>query len=117
MTIKVRDLLKKLVNGEAVPKKIEYKGTIYKYFEDHEYLSTKYREDKNNGLCLDYIPSLEEEAEIIEEIEYPILHKISADKNTGDKMPNQEYLIDCNFAKLNKAIYKIIDELKELKRD
>ena len=49
MTIKMKELLKKLLNGEDVPKKIKYENTIYTYFEDNEYLSTKYREDEYNN--------------------------------------------------------------------
>ena len=60
------------------------------------------------------------EFEIIEkekEIEYPLLHKIGGNETTGDKMPNQEYLINCNFEHLNKAVYQLIDEVNKLKKN
>lgn len=56
--------------------------------------------------------------EIIEEdkgMECPILHKTAPNIITGDEMPNWRYLIDKNFECLNKTIYKLIDEINNLK--
>lgn len=109
MTIKMKELLKKILNGEDVPKKIKYENTIYTYFEDNEYLSTKYREDEYNGLCIDYVPSLEKEVEIIEE-----------DKKIPEKLPewatsreDKEYTNDeYHCLVVARKVDEIIDYLK-----
>lgn len=107
MTIKMKELLKKILNGEDVPKKIKYENTIYTYFEDNEYLSTKYREDEYNGLCIDYVPSLEKEVEIIEEDKkIPEKLNLDIDELRGKETPRAiDYLIE---GKIN----QIIDYLK-----
>ena len=63
---------------------------------------------------------LEHHFEIIEEdkgMECPILHKTSPNIITGDEMPNWRYLIDKNFECLYKTIYKLIDEINNLKKN
>ena len=109
MTIKMKELLKKILNGEDVPKKIKYENTIYTYFEDNEYLSTKYREDEYNGLCIDYIPSLEKEVEIIEEEK-----KIPEKLDIVDFERNYEYRDNCeeSFKDLVLKLNEIIDYFK-----
>lgn len=119
--ITIYELLGLVKDGQA-PTRIKYKGKIYEYSAHRGYIY-------KNGLsffpdyfilkvCADEKRYLNEKVEIIEEdnkIEYPLLHKIAAEEKTGDKMPNQEYLIDGNFTALNKAVYELIDEVNKLK--
>lgn len=66
--MKIIDLLNKIANGEEVPKKIKYDGTIYEYNERVDFYywkeSSLYREFATNGNCLD------KEVEIIDDEEW-----------------------------------------------
>ena len=123
MKIKIIDLLNKIANGEKVPKKIQWEDIIYAYSEyDKDYLEYPFSDEEYKGLfdMRNNILTrfLNDEVEIIEEdekIEYPILHKTAPNETTGDEMPNWRYLIDKNFECLNKTIYKLADEINNLK--
>ena len=64
--MKVIDLLNKIANGEEVPKKIKYKGSIYTYLEQEGNKIYQY-EDYNAVLDIQCFEKLNDEVEIIEE--------------------------------------------------
>ena len=114
-TISIIDLLCKISKGEEIPEYVKYLDRLNEKYEIMYCCKENiiYKLDQTVILLTDEVEIMEEQ----NEIEYPLLHKIGENKETGDKMPNQEYLIDCNFIKLNKAICKLIDEVNKLKEE
>ncbi len=114
--MKIIDLLNMIAKGEVVPKTIVYYDNIYKYHASNNFYydtngSSLYRQFCEFGDCLN------EEVEIVEEdkkIEYPLIHKIGPDEITGDKEPNEWYLLNCNFVNLNRAVWQLIDAVNKL---
>lgn len=118
-TIKVIDLLNKIVNDEEVPKKIHYLMYDYKYDDEWRFYYRKNYDNVFYSLFDDYnvINSLNDEVEIIEE---PQEHKIPEKfevHSWGDKDKYGSY-VDSPFPTeeefMNK-INEILDYLKETK--
>jgi hypothetical protein len=117
--MKIIDLLNKIANGEEVPKRIRIDHWCYK-FEWVEHLENYYDKDSDIDLMSALSTNKEElnyEVEIIEEDEEI--------KNRTDYQYSQipEYasikevikISNYNFEKHQKAIYKLIDVINNLK--
>lgn len=78
--MKVIELLNKIANGEEVPKKIKYKGSIYTYLEQEGNKIYQY-EDYNAVLDIQCFEKLNDEVEIIEEEMCHKCHKYLAEHN------------------------------------
>ena len=118
MKIKIMDLLHKIYNLDNMPKKIIFENCVWRYcseFQDYQ--------SERGYLFGDYMCNINEtrkflnnEVEIIDDkkIEYPLMHKIGPDEITGDKAPNEWYLLNCNFVNLNRAVWQLIDAVNKL---
>jgi len=117
--MKVIDLLNKIANGEEVPKKIKYNGTIYEKFD----YNNKYYDVENNtrekDILSEHLASesfYNDEVEIIEE---PQEHKIPEKfkvHSWGDKDKYGSY-VDSPFPtneELMNKINEILDYLEEI---
>lgn len=115
--MKIIELLNKIANGEEVPKKIKYRGTIWYLEQDFSNRLPYYKNgyDTNNlltGRERDYFShSLNDEVEIIEE-EKKIPEKLDIKLNSDDENKVNCYRatnLECDLAfKIN----EIIDYLK-----
>ncbi len=115
-TIKVIDLLNKMVNGEELPKTIKYQGVIYNKYYEGGYFYTKGYEE--NTLLEDVLVTsdLIEEVEIIEEEkEIEKLDKLYILEGNNSAMPST--LQDFNNQDIAKKINELIDAVNELKKD
>ena len=65
--MKIIDLLNKIANGEEVPEKIKYDNDIYEYREENREGICYVEEDTYNNFLIDYVDSLNDEIEILEE--------------------------------------------------
>ncbi len=96
--ITVIQLLNKIANGEEVPKKIKYKGSIYTYLEQEGNKIYQY-EDYNAVLNIQCFEKLNDEVEIIEE-EKKIPEKLNKDRYIGTDLSVEDDM----FNKINEII-------------
>ena len=113
--MKIIDLLNKIANGEEVPKKIKYNGTIYEKFD----YNNKYYDIENNtrekDILSEHLASesfYNKEVEIIEE---PQEHKIP-EKLDKYADVSGDLAYEWSFAekKLEDKINEILDYLEEI---
>ena len=109
--MKVIDLLNKIANGEAIPKKIKLDNIIF-IFQDGEYIS-----NNGDGSCLDqfmcfYYRDLNKEVEIIEE-DKKINNLIYYNKKDFD---NLDEFVEITTRDIFDKINEIIDKLNEMEK-
>ena len=101
--MKIIDLLNKIANGEEVPKKIKYKGSIYTYLEQEGNKIYQY-EDYNAVLDIQCFEKLNDEIEIIEE-----------EKKIPEKMENEhEFYSYAKYEENKNEIDKVLYILKAI---
>lgn len=115
-TIKAKDLLIKILNGEEVPEKIKCRGEIYTFVKDHHYKATSYRKGGEVGVGLRLDGLLDEEVEIIEEdkeIEKINSIKVPTISNSREKnIENIEETLNKYWFVINK-LTEAVNELKK----
>ena len=118
--MKVIDLLNKIANGEEVPKKIKYKGDIYKkeqfgldYYTKEEGYGLFLKEINDTNCLNDKVEIIEEEKLIFEEInESSVPHKLFYNVDSGEDENSVEHKVN----QLIRNQKKLIKEVNELKK-
>ena len=120
--MKIIDLLNKIANGEEVPKKIKYDGTIYEYSENDDFYywkeSSLYREFATNGNCLDKEVEIIEEPKVItkeniEALEYACGEIRKCFENGWNKLLGNKPLIE-EDKKIEKLNLPSLEEFKNM---
>lgn len=113
--IKIIDLLCLISNGEEVPKKIKWEGTIYGYSDcDKDYLEFPFSEEEYRGLfdMKDSVLTqyLNDEVEILDDkdIEIPLIPDDELNIMTGFGVKKNDKL-NYNFKVLKEKINQIIE--------
>ncbi len=118
--MKIIDLLNKKVNGEELPKKIQYSGTIYLYDDEIKWYAD---EEGYINLYADY-RYINDSIEIIEDKEVKEEKKIPEKIDMFDYFTGYDFSgtdedllkhLETNFETINKTINEIIGYLQYIK--
>ncbi len=125
--MKIIDLLVKIANREAVPKKIKYKNEIYERYQSITINNLYYYRVPNKcKFLIDQLSSandLLDEVEIIEEpkkiekLPYYSLKKIQKSKNKDERYENRLELLEKRINDYHNKINELIDEINNLKEN
>lgn len=110
-TIKIIDLLNKIVNGEEVPEKIKYNGRIYTRFQNLNSNRLYYYQVLNESVFL--IDQISSVGELLNEVE------LIEEDNKIEKL-NYDFNVHCNeflYNALENKINELIDEVNALKEN
>jgi len=123
--IKIIDLLCLISNGEEVPKKIKWEGTIYDYSDcDKDYLEFPFSEEEYRGLfdMKDSVLTqyLNDEVEILDDEEDKDIPLIPDDELIilkQEKAIDMQKAIDFNFKVLKEKINQVVKEFNEYRKE